>query len=100
MPRPARGLLARLRTGVRAFLLSDEPPEWFWRTPGVRQPTISGATVTDQTALRVTGVLSCVKALADPISTLPPQSRPIAAATSASVKRCRMSERRTWCSTT
>jgi HK97 family phage portal protein len=71
MPRDARGLIARLRTGVRAFLLSDEPPEWFWRTPGVGQPTGSGVTVTDQTALRVTAVLSCVKVLSESISTLP-----------------------------
>lgn len=39
MSAPVRGLLARLRTGVRAFLLSDEPPEWRRRTPGVGQPT-------------------------------------------------------------
>ncbi|MCE9635845.1 MAG: phage portal protein, partial [Planctomycetes bacterium] len=71
MPRPARGLLTRLRTGVRAFLLSDEPPEWFWRTPGVGRPTGSGVHVTDQTALRVTAVLSCVKVLSESISTLP-----------------------------
>ena len=71
MPRPVRGLVSRLRSGVRAFLLSDEPPEWFWRTPGVGQPTGSGVTVTDQTALRVTAVLSCVKVLSESISTLP-----------------------------
>jgi hypothetical protein len=61
---------SRLQRSVRTFLLSDEPPEWFWRFPG-GQPTVSGATVTDQTALRVTAVLSCVKVLADSISTLP-----------------------------
>ncbi len=55
---PRRSLLARARarSGLRAFLLSDEPPEWFWRSPGVGQPTGSGVTVTDQTALRVTAV--------------------------------------------
>ncbi len=68
---PRRGLLSRLRSGLRAFLLSDEPPEWFWKTPGVGRPTASGVSVTDQTALRVTAVLSCVKVLAESISTLP-----------------------------
>lgn len=71
MPRSIRGLLARFRTGIRAFLLGEEPPEWFWKTPGVGQPTGSGVTLTDQTALRVTAVLSCVKVLAESISTLP-----------------------------
>lgn len=58
MSRPVHGLFARLRTGVRTFLLNDDPPEWFWRTPGVGQPTGSGVTVTDQTAHRVTAVVS------------------------------------------
>ena len=73
MPSPSsrRSLFARVRSGLRAFLLSDEPPEWFWRTPGVSQPATSGVTVTDQTSLRVTAVLSCVKVLAESISTLP-----------------------------
>ena len=44
-----RGLAARLRSGVRAFLLSDEPPEWFWKATGVGRPSLSGVTVTDQT---------------------------------------------------
>jgi HK97 family phage portal protein len=68
---PGRGLVSRLRAGVRAFLLSDEPPEWFWKATGVARPSLSGVTVTDQTALRVTTVLSCVKVLAESISTLP-----------------------------
>jgi HK97 family phage portal protein len=67
----SRGFVSRLRSGVRAFLMSDEPPESFWRWPGVGRPTASGVTVTDQTALRVTTVLSCVKVLAESISTLP-----------------------------
>lgn len=69
--RAGRGLVSRLRSGVRAFLLSDEPPEWFWKTHGVSRPTLSGVSVTDETALRVTAVLSCVKVLAESISTLP-----------------------------
>lgn len=68
---PRRSLAARVRSGLRAFLLSDELPQWLWRTPGVGQPVTSGVTVTDQTALRVTAVLSCVKVLAESISTLP-----------------------------
>jgi HK97 family phage portal protein len=70
-PAHPRSLVARLRSGVRAFLLSDEPPEWFWRSHGVSAPTASGVSVTDQTALRITAVLSCVKVLAESISTLP-----------------------------
>ena len=66
-----RSLVSRLRSSVRAFLLSDEPPEWFWKSHGVSRPTLSGVAVTDQTALRVTAVLSCVKVLAESISTLP-----------------------------
>ncbi|MCG3135059.1 MAG: hypothetical protein HMLKMBBP_02562 [Planctomycetes bacterium] len=66
-----RSLVSRLRAGARAFLLSEEPPESFWKWPGVGRPTLSGVSVTDQTALRVTAVLSCVKVLAESISTLP-----------------------------
>ncbi len=69
--RLSRSIASRVRAAFRAFLLSDEPPEWFWRTPGVGQTTGSGVSVTDQTALRVTAVLSCVKVLAESISTLP-----------------------------
>jgi hypothetical protein len=73
MPGPTvhRSLVARHRSGLPAFLLSEEPPEWFWRSPGVTAPPASGVSVTDQTALRVTAVLSCVKVLAESISTLP-----------------------------
>ncbi len=70
-PSSRRSLIARVRSGIRAFLLSNEPPAWFWRTPGVNQPVTSGVTVTDQSALQVTAVLSCVKVLAESISTLP-----------------------------
>ena len=59
------------RARVAAFLTSDEPPEWFWKSLGASRPTASGVTVTDETALRVTAVLSCVKVLAEAISTLP-----------------------------
>src|SRR5262245_6211271 len=69
--RRRRGLVAQLRSGVRVFLLSDEPPDSFWKWRGVGAPTLSGINVTDQTALRVTAVLSCVKVLAESISTLP-----------------------------
>jgi len=71
MPAARRTLTSRARSALRAFLLSEEPPESFWRWPGVGRPTASGVTVTDQTALRVTAVLSCVKVLAESISTLP-----------------------------
>ena len=66
-----RGFVSRLRSGVRAFLLSEEPPESVWKRPGIGRTTLSGVAVTDQTALRVTAVLSCVKVLAESISTLP-----------------------------
>lgn len=74
MPRQrdrSRGLKDRLRSAVHAFLMSDEPSEWFLRSAGVTPPTASGANVTDQTALSVASVLSCVKVLAESISTLP-----------------------------
>lgn len=66
-----RTVASRVRAAVRAFLLSDEPSESFWNWRGVGRPTLSGVAVTDQTALRVTAVLSCVKVLAESISTLP-----------------------------
>ncbi len=69
--RRPRSLAVRLRSGLRAWLLSDEPPESFWNWRGVGKPSFSGVTVTDETALRVTAVLSCVKVLAESISTLP-----------------------------
>ena len=53
-----RSLVSRLRAGARAFLLSEEPPESFCKWPGVGRPTLSGGTVTDQTALRGPAVLS------------------------------------------
>jgi HK97 family phage portal protein len=73
MPDPAtsRTIASRVRSAVRAFLLSEEPPESFWKWRGVGRPTLSGVAVTDQTSLRVTAVLSCVKVLAESISTLP-----------------------------
>jgi HK97 family phage portal protein len=71
MARLASDLVTRFRSAVRAWLLSDEPPESFWRGIGVAPTALSGVTVTDQTALRVTAVLSCVKVLAESISTLP-----------------------------
>lgn len=71
--RSARTLPQRLRAAVRAFVVSDEPPEWFWNVPGVSRPASSGAHVDEQTALRVTAVLSAVKVLAESISTLPLQ---------------------------
>lgn len=51
--------------------MSDEPPEWFWKSVGVSRPTASGVSVTDESAMRVAAVLSCVKVLAESISTLP-----------------------------
>ncbi len=66
-----QGALGSVRRRLRAWLLSDKPPESFWRGVGVAPTALSGVTVTDQTALRVTAVLSCVKVLAEPISTLP-----------------------------
>jgi HK97 family phage portal protein len=73
MPRPARrrDLVSRLRSGVRAFLMSEEPPESFWRWRGVGPPSATGVIVNDATALRISAVLSCVKVLAESISTLP-----------------------------
>ena len=68
---PRRGLASGVLSGVRAFVLSDEPPEWFWKATGVGRPSLSGVTVTDQTALPVTSVLWYVKVLAESISTLP-----------------------------
>ena len=67
MPGPVRSLARRLL----AWVISDEPQESFWRSRGLSPPTASGVAVTDQTALRVTAVLSCVKVLAESISTLP-----------------------------
>jgi HK97 family phage portal protein len=66
-----RGLLDRLRHSVRAWLISDEPPESFWRSRGVSSTTGSGVAVTDETALRVMAVLSAVRVIAESISTLP-----------------------------
>ena len=70
-PRGRRGLLTRARDRLRAWLISDEPPESFWNWRGAGRPSLSGVTVTDDTALRVMAVLSCVKVLAESISTLP-----------------------------
>lgn len=69
--RAPRPILDRLRAAVRAFQMSDEPPEWFWKSPGVSRPALSGAVVTEETAVRVMAVHSCVKVLAESISTLP-----------------------------
>jgi hypothetical protein len=69
MPRPVRRVLARVRTGVRAFLLSDEPSEWFWRTPGVGQLSGSGVPY-GPAPLHVTGSVPC-SVLSDLFSTLP-----------------------------
>lgn len=71
MPAPRRGPFSRLKRALRSWLISDEPPEWFWKVPGVSRPTASGVHVTDETALRVTAVLSAVKVIAESISTLP-----------------------------
>lgn len=69
--RPTRPILDRLRAAVRAFQMSDEPPEWFWKSAGVSRPTLSGVRVTEESATRVMAVYSCVKVLAESISTLP-----------------------------
>lgn len=71
MPAPRRGPISRLKRVLRSWLISDEPPEWFWKLPNVSRPTSSGVHVTDETALRVTAVLSAVKVIAESISTLP-----------------------------
>lgn len=71
---PTRGLTDRIRHGVRAWLMSDAPPEQFLRgVTGVSAAAGSGVHVTDQAALGVATVLSCVKVLAESISTLPLQ---------------------------
>lgn len=66
-----RGVGSRLLSGIRAFLTSEDPPESFQRWPGASAPSLAGVNVTDQTALRVMTVLSCVRVLAESVSTLP-----------------------------
>lgn len=66
----SRGLVARTRAALRAWLWSDEPPESFLRSVG-GGPTLSGVHVTAQTALQIATVLSCVRLLSESISTLP-----------------------------
>lgn len=65
------GPLRRLARRILGWVISDEPPETFWKYPGVSAPTASGVSVTDDSALRITAVLSCVKVIAETISTLP-----------------------------
>lgn len=72
--RPPPTILDRIRAAGRAFMGVEESG---WRTLGgpssVGGVSNSGMNVTDETALRVTAVLSCVKVIAESISTLPLQ---------------------------
>ena len=69
--RDRRSLTSRLRSDVRAFLLSEGPPESYWRWPGVGRSSAKNIHVNDQTAFQVSTVLSCVKVLAESIATPP-----------------------------
>ncbi len=70
-PRPPRTLLGRLSAAVRAFRTDEEPPSSFLRAVGGGRTSETGIVITDETALRIAAVTSCVRVLAESIATLP-----------------------------
>jgi HK97 family phage portal protein len=68
----ARALVAaRRRDRARVKAEQGDSQATWDRWFGAAPPTMSGVTVTETTAMRVTAVLSCVKVIAESISTLP-----------------------------